>query len=862
MSEGTEDATTGRGAALYSRTVLWAGAALTLVGIAGAAFSAGEARRAAFDMLHWTASFTAAALLALAGLHTAQGSQRRLRLCLSLLLCAYAAGNLVWIGTTLAGFSPFPGPADMLLLAVLPAAYVLYALEIRRHVSLAARFSFTIDVTLVSLTLVPLVLALYLSRRAELPAATLAILALYPVLQLSWAGLAWLAAAYLQARPGSGWLMFTCGLSANALLAMAWNAVVIAGAAHSGSLLNAAISLSVLLMGLGAASYSLGDAGAGSRAEPGATQVLRYFPIIATGIASVGLVLTFLLPGVPLAVRASNSLLAWLVALLAILRQSIILRELRRAQLEAVEVVSRLEEQESLLEEEISIRAEKERELRESQQTYEALFRGAPIAMLVLKGQPGPVRTYAVADGNDLAREAWGSLATPGAVIEAGAGGPAGALADGLATSEARGELVHFEVRNAASGREYFCAAFPIGQGRLICASVDLTESRQNERDRLRLLEELNQSQKLETIGQLAGGVAHEINNMLIPVLVCSETLQAKHEQDPEGLELAQEVARAGSRIKDLCWRLLGLARRGSGHPEHHSVNEVIREMQPMLRMVVRENVVLEYELEPGLPLVYADSLQIHQIILNLATNAMDAMPKGGRIRISTCTIGADRQAEAGKGAGVIELAVEDTGTGMSEEVVRRALEPFYTTKEAGRGTGLGLYTVQKIVAQYGGEVGLESAPGHGATVKIRLPAAAAPIGQMPGAVAPAAAPATGTLLVVEDDPGVLRTIAAILRRSGYEVLEATGGREALALLEDGGAPQLLVSDVIMPGMSGPALYAEFLRRLPGLRVLFLSGYGGRHLDELAETGADFAFLQKPVDTASLLKAVRELLAQ
>jgi len=370
------------------------------------------------------------------------------------------------------------------------------------------------------------------------------------------------------------------------------------------------------------------------------------------------------------------------------------------------------------------------------------------------------------------------------------------------------------------------------------------------------------QAQKLESIGQLAGGVAHDFNNLLTVINGYGELLLATlGEREPARVGVLA-ICAAGERAASLTRQLLAFSRRQLLQPAVLDLNTVLVEAQQMLQRMIGEEIELIARLEPALGLVRADSGQIHQLLMNLAVNARDAMPQGGRLILESANVEL-ADASGGVPAGTYSrVSVTDTGCGMSDEVKAHLFEPFFTTKEAGRGTGLGLSTVYGIVRQNGGYVRVESAPGAGTAFHIFLP-------QLRGLAAEAAiAPTeqtaergTETILLAEDDRQVRELVADFLKRYGYNVLKAAGGEEAqgVSAAYQGEIP-LVVTDVAMPGMSGIEL-AEWLKiQRPGIRVLYITGYAEREAAGPAGMPPGAQCLRKPFGATALAGKVREIL--
>jgi len=381
--------------------------------------------------------------------------------------------------------------------------------------------------------------------------------------------------------------------------------------------------------------------------------------------------------------------------------------------------------------------------------------------------------------------------------------------------------------------------------------------------ERKRLEARLRQSHKMEAIGQLAGGVAHDFNNLLTIISGYAQLLLER--ASTEERSSVEEIVKAGERAASLTRQLLAFSRRQTLAPQVLDLNTLVANLEKMLRRLLSEDITLITMLEPGLGKVKADPSQIDQVLINLVVNARDAMPGGGRITIETANVTVD-ESYAATHVGVtpgphVMLAVTDTGTGMDAETLSHVFEPFFTTKEKAKGTGLGLSTVYGTVRQSGGTIWAYSEPGHGTTMKIYLPRADQAVSALsPGLPAP---PAKGSesVLVVEDDEAVRSLVVKALTLHSYHVLEAKGPREALALLEQPSPPvHLLLTDVVMPHMSGRTLAQQAARLRPGIMVLFISGYPDQAVNGLGMLEAGMPFLQKPFGPAELTRKVRQIL--
>jgi hypothetical protein len=378
------------------------------------------------------------------------------------------------------------------------------------------------------------------------------------------------------------------------------------------------------------------------------------------------------------------------------------------------------------------------------------------------------------------------------------------------------------------------------------------------------LEERLRQAAKMEAIGMLAGGIAHDFNNLLTIISGYSQLLvNAVPESERT---LIEQVLKASERAAELTGQLLAFSRRQELQPQALDLNEMVSGMSTMLRRLIGEHIELDLKLAPDLGWVYADPSQLDQVIMNLAVNARDAMAEGGKLLIETANTELTADAPAphldGKPGHYVTLAVTDTGIGMDEATRARAFDPFFTTKENGNGTGLGLSTVYGIVRHAGGTVELDSELERGTSVTVYLPRAVdAPRGEK-AKRAPVEAPGgRETILVVEDEDAVRRLVRASLERRGYRVLVASGGYEAVEIARRESPIHLVLTDLVMPQMSGVAVAELVKAERPGIRVLYMSGYTDRSLQKSAGFPEDAAsFIQKPFTPAVLGARVRAAL--
>ncbi len=512
--------------------------------------------------------------------------------------------------------------------------------------------------------------------------------------------------------------------------------------------------------------------------------------------------------------------------------------------------------------EDITERKQAEETLHRTEIRYRRLFESAHDGILIVDAESGKIVDansallilFGCSEGDCVGRPLWDFEPFKAA----------GAANPDLRAQAARGKARHEDlVMRAKDGREIpvelTITLYTVNGGVVLQYTVrDMSESK-------RLQAQILHGQKMESVGLLAGGIAHDLNNILMVILGnASFLLSSLGAKDPRRADV-EEIQLAEERAAALTRQLLIFSRKQPVHPVVLELNDLIRNLQKMLGRIIGEDVKLETELCPGPVPVRADAGQLELVIMNLSINARDAMPHGGRLSIRTTRPKPGEKRHPACAAGndglFVRLEVSDTGTGMTPEVLAHIFEPFFTTKPAGKGTGLGLSTVYGVVGQAGGGVSARSAPGKGTTFTIDLPLAAA-AAAAPAAPEPAASPSRGseTILLVEDDDLLRRIDQRLLQERGYRVLPARDGKEALELLHDGGKDaDLLLTDVVMPGISGGELAREALTLKPGLKVIFVSGYVDHHeLEQLMATKSEL--LRKPVAPEALVRKVREVL--
>ena len=422
------------------------------------------------------------------------------------------------------------------------------------------------------------------------------------------------------------------------------------------------------------------------------------------------------------------------------------------------------------------------------------------------------------------------------------------------------------EVRLAADPSKIAHLYLSRGDGRWVAYLVDVSEQKQIEL-------QLAQSQKMQAIGQLAGGVAHDFNNLLTAIFMQLDVLASRHPVGDPSYEGLNEIKQTSARAADLVRKLLAFSRKQTVQRETLDLGELISEFEVLLRRVLYEDVKLETEYGRSLPQVRADRGQLETAVMNLAVNARDAVRAhgGGTVRIRTARVTQEEAAAMGYAGAQGDQAlieVSDDGGGIPPHVMDKIFDPFFTTKPVGEGTGLGLATVYGIVKQSDGWIAVESKPDEGAAFRIFLPvhvpvAGAAAETPAPAKVRPAARDLSGAgrILFVEDEDAVRGVAAKLLRARGYEVIEAASGEEALELAEQhAGEIDLMISDVVMPGMQGPDLLKHARVYLNGAPVMFISGYAESEFSDLLEGEANISFLPKPIDIKTLAERVKQQL--
>jgi two-component system, cell cycle sensor histidine kinase and response regulator CckA len=404
------------------------------------------------------------------------------------------------------------------------------------------------------------------------------------------------------------------------------------------------------------------------------------------------------------------------------------------------------------------------------------------------------------------------------------------------------------------------------GQPAGLISVFDITDRKRAEHENEQLQEQLRQSQKLESVGLLAGGVAHDLNNLLQPMMGYSELLLGDSTQSETARRYIQQILRTGERARDLVLQLMAFGRKQVLKIRPLKLNGVITDFSRLLRRTLREDIQIRLELSPEIRNIRADRSQVEQILMNLAVNAQDAMPGGGNLIIETENASLDEHFASLHSDVVpgeyVRLLVSDTGTGMDADTAARIFEPFFTTKKMGKGTGLGLATVYGIVKQHGGNIWVTSEPGRGTTFKLYMPVSDfADKVEITEITRSESTGGSETILVAEDDEMVRELACVMLEQLGYRVMRAETAGKCLELAQNTVVPiDLLLTDVVMPEMSGKELFNRIAEIRPDIRVLFMSGYAADIIARRGVLDAGVDFIQKPFSLEILSRKIRKVL--
>ena len=504
------------------------------------------------------------------------------------------------------------------------------------------------------------------------------------------------------------------------------------------------------------------------------------------------------------------------------------------------------------------------RDLRESEQRFRTLVEHAPDAIVVatpegrfVDANPNALALFGVSRA-ELLQMRVADISPP---VQPDERPSAQAAAEAIARA-LEGEITRFEwTHQDSGGRQIPCevrlvrldGATPLVRGSVI----DITE-------RLSLERQLYHLQKMEAIGELAGGIAHDFNNKLLVILCYAEMLRDMKGAPPRVGKLSERIRQSASDAADLTRELLAFSRRSVLRPQVVAVSEILQSQTTLLRRAVGSRIEILLDLDEAPALARVDRQQLDQVIVNLVTNARDAMPEGGTIRIQTGHHRFDGEPAAsslGLSRGsYVYFSVADDGVGMDADTLARVFEPFFTTKDVGKGTGLGLSMAYGVVRQSGGAIEGRSTPGAGTTFTVYLPEAGTEPDPVEVVRPQLTRGGTETILLVEDSESVAEVAVEVLGERGYQVVHAPNGEEAVRLVAGGCRPDLLLTDVVMPGMDGIAVAQRLWARFPDIPVIYASGYSAGAVSRLVQTSARVRLLQKPYSAQRLLEQVREAL--
>jgi PAS domain S-box-containing protein len=814
-----------------AKVVLAAGAAICTLAFACIRSGLLPGHTRLLDNVYWTVSFATAALLAFFG-RAGADLDAPARRWFSRSLATYFAGQVLWALQVLFAENPFPGPSDLLFLLFGPGMALAFWTALRARLPARDLRLPALDTSMLSVAMLVLALALYLPRRGDMTGIQIAVVVLYPVTMLGAASLGVVVVLTLKPRPGAGWPLLLASLLGSGAAWLHWNSLALENTLEDGSFYNFSFAVLALGMGTGALLFRLEPAN-NPRWERVCDGALTLLPLLLVVVAAASVVVVWTLPFVPEVALLSVMFGAAVVVVLAMLRQSVQL--LDRERLLATE-----------------------QQMRRTEESYRILVESASDGIFIADASGRYL------DVNSRGCEMLGYTRTEllqRSIADVVIPGEEPRIVPEIAL-----QLAGQTIQNEWQFRRKDGSVFPgevsgsmLPDGRLQGIVRDVTERRALE-------ERVRQMQKMEAIGKLSGGVAHDFNNLLTVIQSNVSLLELTPGVPPDAVQFLSEIRQASVRAASLTRQLLTFSRKQVMRLTSVDLSEIVGNLAQMLGRILGEPIRLEVDLQPNAP-VRADVGMLEQVLMNLAVNARDALPNGGKLVLRTRIVevgAAEAKRHAGAAAGAYcRLTVEDDGVGIADDALGRIFDPFFTTKEFGKGTGLGLSTVLGIVEQHKGFIDVITAAGEGTTFHVYFPKASdAPVPLKPAPHPPAVATGRETILLVEDEAPVRKVVALTLERAGYRVLVASNGVEARNLWQTQGSKvALLLTDYVMPeGVSGRALAEELLTAAPSLRVIIMSGYS----TELA--GRDFparrgvAFLAKPFELEELTKLVRATL--
>jgi PAS domain S-box-containing protein len=835
-SLGTSDRALLRAAAFI---LLPAALVVTAAAIA-ARLSAEPASKRLFDNVHWTVAYGAAALLAWCGVRADVSDSRGPRSLFAWALSAYFVGQVLWDVQVATGWNPFPGPSDLCFILLGPLSGAGLVALFRRQGSPGQRLPMALDVATLSAAVLALTLGLYLPKQGATEPLPMSFMVAYPV-ALCWAacvGLIFALTLHLKAQ--RGWVMFLFALLANGVLWLQWNALTLDGALADGTLYNVLFSVVALVQGTGVLLWKT-ETSASLSWERLCEGTLRMLPLLSVVLSAASVVVAYTIPGVPPAVKGVALIGGLVVVLLASLRQAVQLGERDRL---------------------IQVSARADRAIRESEERYRVLMEQAADGIFVANDRG--VYLEVNARGAEMLgmrpEEIIGlsisDIVLPDEVPRVGT--------DLVKLND--GSAVQGEWRFRRKDGSFFwgeVTAKRLSDGRLQGLVRDVSERKRAEAERRDLQAQLLQSQKMQAVGSLAAGIAHDFNNMLAAIRGNAELASKDLAQDHPAWIAVEEIRKAGNRAAQLVEQIVAFSKPRQLSSQLVRLPQIVDEVVRLLRSMLPAAVEIKTSYGAALPPVMADPTQIHQVFVNLCTNAWQAMEDGpGVVSIQLERVPESPPASLGLSPGeYVCITVHDDGSGMHAETRDRVFEPFFTTKGVGKGAGLGLAVVHNIIESHHGAIAVESQPGVGTSFRIYLPAAPEDaVAVSPPPVKRRERSGGWRVLYVDDDEALVYLVTRQLQRLGHDVKGFLSPLEVLPVIEkDPYSFDVLVTDYNMPKMSGVKLTQE-VRRLRGdAPVILTSGSISDEMRAVAERSGVAYLIQKPDTGDELCEAIERI---
>jgi len=790
------------------------------------------ATRRFFDNLHWTISYAAAAAVAWLGAVHADARERDARRWFALGLTAYALGQVSWDIQVAVGWNPFPGPSDLLFVCLGPLMGFGLLSFLRDNTTREQQRMIALDVVGLTTAVLALTLALYLPRRGDLALLPMVFLVAYPVV-LCWASSVGVVSALtLKLPPHRGWVLFLIALCTNAALWLHWNSLTLDNALVDGSVYNSLFSVAALTQGVGALLWRI-DSSPSPRWKRICDGLLLLLPLLLIAVSAVAAVIAFALPEVPSLVRWIALVGGALVVAIASVRQTVFIQQ-----------------RENLL--------NAERQLRSTENVYRVLFDHAADAILL--GDATGVLQEGNPRASDLLRippdkirgTKTASIVGPGQEGRFGA-----AFGEALKGKAVTGEWLLRRADGDLVPVESIIQLLP--DGRLLAMVRDISERRALEH-------RLRNSQKMEAVGTLAAGIAHDFNNLITAIAGNAELASMDLEPTHRAAASISEIKTASTRAASLVQQIVAFSRPQAPTQELVKLPAIVEEVTRLLRSTLPSSVEMRVAYDSQSSAVHADPSQLHQVLLNLATNGWQALEgKPGSLLVAVERYTLTTPNALGLPEGTYGcIAVTDTGHGMDAETAQRIFEPFFTTKEVGAGTGLGLATAHTIVRNHGGTIAVESTLGAGTTFRVYLPAAEDVAEAVRQATADAPAndtetqpPCNARVMYVDDEKAIATLMSRQLVRAGFQVQTFTSSEEALAAIRQ--APRsfdVIVTDFNMPKLSGLDLLAAARELQRNATLILASGYIDDDLHQRATALGVQRLLQKPYSFAELQEAI------